>query len=989
MKVKITFLLIALLLGMLSQSILYGGTTGKIAGVITETATGSPLISANVFLKGTTMGAATDLDGNYAIINIPPGTYTVVVSIIGFQQMEFENVRVNSDLTTKINAAMQTRIEEMETIIITEDRDLVIRDMTASMATTGAEQIRDLPVTQISEVLRLNAGIIESDGRLHIRGGRPGEIAYWVDGISATDMYDGRIGVVVENNSVQELQVISGTFNAEYGQAMSGIVNIVTKEGGKKYSGQIKLYAGDYWSSDDKFSLYKELETARDPVSGLARVVSGKRDYPLKNFDPTSLYNGEVNLSGPVPLLEDQFSFFVNARYFYDDGYYYGRQWYKPNGSPGDNSLVAMNPNQTMSVQAKINFDLTKNTKINYNFFWNKGKRDRNYFRAGGTDFQGFNGFNVHDYKYVPNGLPQSHSQGFTSILALNQILSQSTFFELRISNYYSEFQQYVYKDPTTAVKYLVSVTEDTAKGIVAEIFDPATAEGQVKLQNIIQLGGVFEYISDPNGPNGYIDPSSINTPTSYSFMNRGMDVTHMKRSTGYWVGKLDFTSQWTKTQQLKFGAETRFSELNLHSYQIIPQTDATGTELEPFLPTVPEVGSVFRNDYNRKPLEFSTYVQDKVEFENIILNIGLRYDYFNANAKVPTDPTDPNIYSPFKNKNKYYGWVDMPDNYEGTTDQYIREMVESGQFREYTPEERRAFMQKSVDAKMALSPRLGIAFPITDRGVIHFSYGHFLQIPEFQYLYTNPDFKITSGSGNTVFGNPDLDPQKTVMYELGLQQQLTNDIGVDVTLFYRDVRDWVGTSPLVQTAKTGVKYSWYENKDYENVRGITLKVEKRLSNHYSFRTDYTFQTAEGTYSSPVDAYNAALANQAPVLALLPMNWDQRHTFNAQLILDISQWTVSLIGRYWSGRPYTPSFAVAERGGASAVSGLTNNSARRPQQRNLDVTGKQIIPVESAFHSRILYKCIQCTGCARCRSSLWRYGQPRIYYHNQSIQNSL
>jgi hypothetical protein len=950
MKAKVTILLSAFLLILVSTSILFAGTTGKIAGVITEATTGAPLISANVFLKGTTMGVATDLDGNYAIINIPPGVYTVVVSIIGFQQMEFDNVRVSSDLTTRINAAMQTKIEEMETIVITENRELVIRDMTASLATTSAEQIRDLPVQQISEVLRLNAGIIESDGRLHIRGGRPGEVAYWVDGISATDMYDGRIGVTVENSSVQELQVISGTFNAEYGQAMSGIVNIVTKEGGKKYSGQVKLYAGDYWSYDKKFSLYKNLATEANPTTGLTEIVSSKLDYPLKRFNPTSIYNGEVNLSGPIPLLEDKFSFFINARYFYDDGYYYGRQWYKPNGTPGDNSLVAMNPNQTMSLQAKINFDLTKNTKINYNFFWNKGKRDRTYFGAGGADYQGYNAFNVHDYKYVPNGLPQALNQGFSSMLTLNQILSQSTFFELRVSNYYSEYKQYVYEDPTAAVKYLVSVTEDTAKGIIAEVFDPSTPEGQVKLQNIVQLGGSYSYVPDPNGPDGYIDPSSISQPTSYSFMNKGMNVTHTKRSTAYWVGKLDFTSQWTKTQQLKLGAETRLYELLLNSYQIVPQTDANGTQIVPFLPAVPVVGNVNRNDYNRKPMEFSTYLQDKIEFENIILNIGLRYDYFDANAKVPTDPTDPNIYSPFRNKNKYAGWVDMPDDYPGTTDQYISELLASGQIREYTSEERRAFMQKSVNAKTALSPRLGIAFPITNRGVIHFSYGHFLQIPEFQYLYANPDFKITSGTGNTVFGNPDLKLQKTVMYELGLQQQLTYDIGVDVTLFYRDVRDWVGTSPLVQTAKTGVKYSWYENKDYENVRGITLKVEKRLSNHYSFRTDYTFQVAEGTYSNPIDAYNQALANQAPVLSLLPMNWDQRHTINAQLICDISKWTFSLIGRYWSGRPYTPSFAVAERGGASvATSGLSTNSARRPEQKNIDLTINRLFQLTSRF----------------------------------------
>jgi len=255
--------------------------------------------------------------------------------------------------------------------------------------------------------------------------------------------------------------------------------------------------------------------------------------------------------------------------------------------------------------------------------------------------------------------------------------------------------------------------------------------------------------------------------------------------------------------------------------------------------------------------------------------------------------------------------------------------------------------MQRKVDAKMALSPRLGIAFPITDRGVIHFSYGHFFQVPEFQYLYTGPDFKITSGSGNGLFGNPDLKPQKTVMYELGLQQQLSNDLGVDVTLFYRDIRDWVGTSRLFDTEKLTVKYSMFENKDYENVRGITLKLEKRMSGNFSFRTDYTFQIAEGTYSSPTDEYNDALNDRAPVLALIPMNWDQRHTFNAQFMYNISGWTVSLIGRYWSGRPYTPSFPASESVGQSAVFGLTTNSARLPAQRGLDMTINKTFPLAS------------------------------------------
>jgi hypothetical protein len=117
------------------------------------------------------------------------------------------------------------------------------------------------------------------------------------------------------------------------------------------------------------------------------------------------------------------------------------------------------------------------------------------------------------------------------------------------------------------------------------------------------------------------------------------------------------------------------------------------------------------------------------------------------------------------------------------------------------------------------------------------------------------------------------------------------------------------------------------------------LRFDKRYADNFSFRADYTFQSAEGTYSNPQDAYNASLANRAPVLILVPMNWDQKHTVNAQFIYDISNWTLSLIGRYWSGRPYTPSFPQAEAVGASAnTTALTTNSARRPDQKSIDLT---------------------------------------------------
>jgi hypothetical protein len=938
MKVKISVFLFTLLLFSLIQMPLYGGTTGKITGIIADAGNGESLAGANITIEGTSMGAASDIDGNYFILNIPPGIYIVSISMIGYKQVQFENVQVGVDLTTRINAALQTTVLDLgETVVVTAERNLVIKDMTSSFSTMGADQIESLPVQQVQEVLRLNAGIIESDGRLHIRGGRAGEVAYWVDGISATDIYDGRMGVQIENSAVQELQVISGTFNAEYGQAMSGIVNIITKEGSRKYSGEIEVYGGDYVSGSDKFSLYKNLVTEEDENTGLTRIVSGEKDYPLKKFNP--IFNAELSLSGPVPFLGDKLTFFTNGRYFYDEGYFYGRNWFRPTGAPGDNSLVAMNPNSTSSFQGKVTYHLNPAIKMSYNLFWNYSRRERNYYRINSVDYQfnplgqaNFQQFGSQGYKYNPYGLPQTEGEAYTHTFLFNHVLSPASFYELRVSRYDTKSKQYVFKDPTTSVRWLVIIQEDPDLGIKADTLNPYKEEDQAILQSIIAQGGKYEYVPDPNGPDGYILPDEINAPTAYSYMNKGMDVTHVRRKTEYWVAKFDFTSQINKTNQFKFGSEVRLHELELHGFQIVPKTDASGTVIDPFQPAVPEVGSIYRHDYNRKPREISAYVQDKIEYNYIILNVGLRYDYFDANSVVPEDSADPNIYAPFKEEHIYKNYSpDLPED----------ELIE------YTPDERRSFMHKEVDAKMSLSPRLGMAFPITDRGVIHFSYGHFFQIPEFQYLYSNPDFKVTSGSGSSVMGNADLKPQKTVMYELGLQQQFTDDIGIDITLFYRDVRDWVGTSPEISTAKTGVTYSIFENKDYSNVRGITLKVEKRFSNHYSFRTDYTFQSAEGTYSNPQDAYNASLRNEAPVIALLPMNWDQRHTLNAQLIYSISDWTLSLIGRYWSGRPYTPSYARSETVGASAVTGFTTNSARRPNQKIIDLTIKRFFQLGS------------------------------------------
>ena len=887
----------------------YSGTTGKIAGHVQDSESEEPLPGANITILHTYLGAASDMRGGYTILNIPVGIYTLKISMMGYKDYIVENVRVLIDLTTKIDVVMEpTVLDAGEAVTIVAERPLVQMDMTASLSSVGADEIELLPTQSVGSLLSLQAGVIDYGG-IHIRGGRSGEVAYWVDGVSTTDVFTGGQGITVENSSIQELQVVSGTFNAEYGQAMSGIVNIITKEGGTKYSGQLRTYIGDYISTADIYNVLDWVEVNETEDGSLVETSSSSN--PLKKLNPS--YNIEGTLSGPIPFTEGKLSFFTNARYFSDEGYFYGRNWFTPQNLPGDSSLLSLNPYERTSVQGKINWTPFSNTKIGYNMFWNEWNRDRSYSL---------------NFKYMPTGRPKSIGNSSTHIFSLNQVISPVTFFEIRVNRFYNESQSYLYEDPLKTPHWLATITDDSGRVSTADL---RTEEGQAILHNAQVNQWAYLYFVDPNDAAGYMHPDSLTAPAQFSFLRGGTDIFHGYRSTAYWVGKFDFVSQINAQHQIKFGSDIRLSTLKLDNFTLQAKTDENGNTIEPFAPSIPDISTIYHDKYTRKPREASAYIQDKMEFHDLIVNLGLRFDYFDANSVVPADPTDPNIYSPMRPENKYKDWIDPPDDLSYAEREAYEENLE-----EYTPEERRAFMHKKNDPKTQLSPRLGLAYPITDKGVIHFSYGHFFQIPEFGFLYSVPDFRLRSGSNN-ILGNANLDAQKTVQYEVGLSQQLGNDIGLDVTVFYRDIRDWIGTSAVQKTVLSSVTYVTYENKDYSNVRGFNVQLEKRLIDTFGARIDYAYQVAEGTYSNPTDAFYSMQNNEEPRLNLIPLNWDQRHTFNAQLLTRFYGWTATFVARYNTGTPYTPVFAISEAVGSTNYTGFTQNSARKPSIHSYDL----------------------------------------------------
>jgi len=206
----------------------FAGITGKIAGIITDASTGEPLPAVNVVIEGTTMGGATDAEGSYFIINIPPGTYSLQASMVGYTVESKTGIIVNVDHTTPINFDLRVTAIAGEEVTVTAEREIIPMDISASHIVADAEQIVEVPlITDITQYIHLQAGILSDE----IRGGGLDQQQFMMDGLMVVDNLDNRPMMMVNLSAVKELNIIKGGFNAEYGNVRSGLINVVTREG--------------------------------------------------------------------------------------------------------------------------------------------------------------------------------------------------------------------------------------------------------------------------------------------------------------------------------------------------------------------------------------------------------------------------------------------------------------------------------------------------------------------------------------------------------------------------------------------------------------------------------------------------------------------------------------------------------------------------------------------------------------------------------------
>jgi outer membrane receptor protein involved in Fe transport len=788
----------------------YAQTTGKLKGKVTDSK-GEPLIGANVLIIGTNLGAATDIDGYYNIINIRTGTYSVEFRFVGYQSKIVKNVNIVPDQSTEIDAQLNEQSVQTEAVTVTAQRPLVEFNQTSSIASVSKQEISNLPVQSLNDIVSLQAGVItDANGDVHFRGGRSGEVQYQVDGVSVNNPYDNKSTLTLDKSVIQEVQVISGTFDAKYGQAMSGVVNAVLRSGSERFLVSGEIYSGDYFTTDEN-------------------------RYPNNNkLRPQQIQNYQLTLSGPVPIPNT--TFFISGRRYMNSGWLFGNRVFEPTdfnnfeerilNPTGDNKLIPLNTQKEWSGQFKIANQSFSKLQISYQLI---GNYINNFgFSNPSDDFA---------YRLNPDGLPDRKTISISHGIDFTHTISNSMFYKINIRQNYFDYSEYKYKD----------------------VFDP----------RYLDAGNS---IGDANFADGAII--------------QGVSLNRFIQKTNSGVFKGDFTWQVNRANFVEAGVEGQIFKLSFGSPGFLKETSVNGVQiLQPHIGVEPEDPKV----ETYRPKQLASYLQDRIELGDLVVRAGLRLEYFDANAYVPTDLENP------------------ANSIKGAPLSSL----------------------KKTTKKIAVAPRLGFSFPLTASASIYFSYGHFYQMPGLGDLYKNSNYLILTdlqagGITYGVMGNPDLKPQFTVQYEVGLKQALTDAIGLQLTFFYKDIRDLLGTE-FVSTY-TAAEYPRLTNVDFGSVDGITLSFIQRAIGPISTSIDYTLQFARGNSSDPRETSDRAKAGKDSRPRDVPFNWDQRHTLNASIVYyEPDDYSISAIIKYGSGEKFTPQI-----GPASFTADLQTNSGSKP-----------------------------------------------------------
>lgn len=811
--------------------------TGNIKGKVEDLQTGEPLPFANVVVIGTARGAVTDDKGNYFVSGVPPGTYTIRVSLLGYQNIELKK-SIEAQQTLVLDFRLASSDIPIEGVTVVGEAPLVNVMKTGGDQSFGRDKIEQLPnVKDIKDIAPLQAGVVSFGGQLFLRGGRASETQILIDGVPVNDV-GGRIGTAgtstaneqlaqlytgnvtagvggalsVSANAIQSVTITAGGTDVEYGNAQSGHINIITREGGETYnaSAQYRTDALTNASFDERY--YAVSVGGPEPITTNLLPLLG-----LKAGKTTFFMSGTFTQSdGPYDF---------NTSQFYNPA----RRRIKVGGIFGDilNFTYSDKQQNDFTFNTKITHALTENDQLSYSY---RANLKSSHPLSGSYGWK-----NMYDSSTV------NLSTITQNVLQWSHIIGANALLKSHIS--------------------------------------------RLETKRTTSVGGLPPY-SYSN-----IIRSSDRDPSRDGFYDLGTDQGWSRANLVTWNLKVDFSSKVHPYHFLKAGVDYYYEEYRSTAISL-PLAEVRDSKLIAlsFRGDYPGVGA-YRWVTNVYPSNGALYVQDNIELASINIHVGLRYDFFYLGKQV-ADPAFVRRYEELINTGKpagtpyeYASWVDY--NADRTS------------FKE------RSFLKQFMSGKV--SPRLAIGYPISERTVFYFNYGHYLQWPERQPLYR--DAVNTGLSGNYV-GNPALKSEKTIKYEAGFDQLIFDDLSLGVRGFYKDVIDLISFRDEPAADR-------YINLDYASSRGFEIILSKQYRDHYSGSLTYTFQLAKGRASDPFKYHID------PRLFGLPrevrLDWDQEHTLNLFLSYRVGpnekydifgvpfdNWGASITWSFGSGFPYTP-----------------------------------------------------------------------------------
>ncbi|MBN2280223.1 MAG: TonB-dependent receptor [Candidatus Marinimicrobia bacterium] len=838
---------------------------GKIVGRVVDQKSGEPIVGASVMLVGrwsngkevelsSKTGAACDNDGYYFILNVVPGLYSIKASMMGHKAVIKTQVRVNMDRTITVDFELEETVLEMDAVQVIAQREIIKADVSGTQEIINTDRLAESPVIRMDEFVNNIKGVelvADEDGNgISIRGGSVQETDVRIDGISARDPRSGNSYLSFNSTSVSEMQVMTGGFEAKYGGFRSGMVNVVTKEGSRdKYTvslkldyangGQKKYFGTDPWSKNSWIyrvyadTTFRYYDPAKDEyfsyaMNGVPKVDSllaegfpdelrafkgwndkrtGLANHEILGFEKTQKFTpeqkrqlwmlqhpnydyydkpdvyAEGTITGPLPLLKKstflaggkfertQFAFPIGPRDYYQD--YNGQ--IKITSRVADNMKLSINALygnvQTNTANRPSNMGgALVDYSSRFSFLNNNQSSVRQQARILGSGSGFVNMFNK-------SQLQQLTQQWIMSGIKLNHTLSPRIYHTLDVKFTYNDNKI----DPMTA--------------------DTTLASAYAMVDSFAILN--YPKIGTPNG--------STNMGKSIDDMFLIYGGLQQVDSSYSWSASVrwDLTAQVNRFNQVETGFDLRYYFSHVYS----------GTWLQS--------EKMFTLDtwqyYDAKPFEFAAYIQDKLEFQGMIANIGLRLDYFNANRPAyrvshPLDEDFSNFY------NLYYDY--LPGQF-GSWERWkeIREELSD-------PD---GWPEKDKQGQLKLSPRLGVSFPITTKSKMYFNFGHSYQRPNMAFVYN----MVISGS-QAAIPSPDLEMGKTVLYEFGYEQQFLKSWLINTTLYYKDVSNDPLSRQYVDYWQEFSVMKYYADA-YSDIRGVELRLEKNYGRFLTFWANYEY----------------------------------------------------------------------------------------------------------------------------------------------------